>query len=91
MVLNMIFNLFLFLFSGNVMGYHVSQPCEKCLEARNNGHFWMFYSDTVIPRERPDPTGNGKPLYWGSLTQAGDLLDVAGVSRNTKPYECFCR
>jgi len=28
---------------GNVMGYHVSQPCERCLEARNNGHFWMFF------------------------------------------------
>lgn len=78
-------------FSGNVMGYHVSQPCEKCLDARNNGHFWMFYSDTVLPRERADPTGNGKPLYWGSLTQAGDFLDQSGLSKNTKPYECFCR
>lgn len=76
---------------GNVLGYHVSQPCERCLEARNNGHFWMFYSDTVVPSERADPSGNGKPLYWGALGQASDLLDVGGVSKNTKPYECFCR
>lgn len=76
---------------GNVLGYHVSQPCEKCLEARNNGHFWMFYSDTVVPSERADPAGNGKPLYWGAINQASDLLDIGGVSKNTKPYECFCR
>ncbi|KAI8918764.1 FAM72 protein-domain-containing protein, partial [Entophlyctis helioformis] len=27
---------------GNVVGYHVTQPCGSCLEACNNGHFWMF-------------------------------------------------
>ncbi|KAI8820957.1 FAM72 protein-domain-containing protein [Fimicolochytrium jonesii] len=28
---------------GNVIGYHVTQPCEPCMEACNNGHFWMFH------------------------------------------------
>ncbi|KAF9918113.1 Protein fam72a, partial [Linnemannia zychae] len=32
---------------GNTLGYHVTQPCESCLEACNNGHFWMFHSDGV--------------------------------------------
>ena len=26
---------------GNVIGYHVTQPCEPCMDACNNGHFWM--------------------------------------------------
>lgn len=54
---------------GNVLGYHVSQPCDRCLEAKNNGHFWMFYSETIHSYERPDPLSvDGKPLYWGSLS-----------------------
>nr|KAJ3423250.1 Protein fam72a [Polyrhizophydium stewartii] len=39
---------------GNVVGYHVTQPCERCLDACNNGHFWMFLSDTVRYTERFD-------------------------------------
>lgn len=75
-----------------MLGYHVSQPCERCLEARNNGHFWMFYSDTVVSSERSDPAGSGRPLYWGALTQAADLLDVGAVPKaSCKPYECYCR
>ncbi|KAG0254623.1 Protein fam72a [Mortierella polycephala] len=37
---------------GNTLGYHVTQPCEPCLEACNNGHFWMFHSDGVSCTER---------------------------------------
>lgn len=37
---------------GNTLGYHVTQPCESCLEACNNGHFWMFHSDGVSCTER---------------------------------------
>ncbi|KAI8584851.1 protein FAM72, partial [Geranomyces variabilis] len=25
---------------GNVIGYHVTQPCATCLSSCNNGHFW---------------------------------------------------
>lgn len=73
------------------MGYHVSQPCERCLEARNNGHFWMFYSETVVASERKDPSANGKPLYWGALSHATDFLDVGSAKIAGKPYECYCR
>ena len=45
------------LISGNVVGYHVTQPCEICLGSCNNGHFWMFLSDTVSAKERCDSTG----------------------------------
>ncbi|KAG0299774.1 Protein fam72a [Dissophora globulifera] len=40
---------------GNTLGYHVTQPCESCLEACNNGHFWMFHSDGVSCTERYIP------------------------------------
>ncbi|KAI8905118.1 protein FAM72, partial [Gorgonomyces haynaldii] len=42
---------------GNVVGYHVTTPCSKCLESCNNGHFWMFLSEGVSPVERFDATG----------------------------------
>ncbi|KAG0042727.1 Protein fam72a [Gryganskiella cystojenkinii] len=37
---------------GNVIGYHITQPCQQCLKAPNNGHFWMFHTDGVIGQER---------------------------------------
>jgi len=43
--------------SGNVVGYHVTQPCEVCMSACNNGHFWMFHNDSVKAKERMDATG----------------------------------
>ena len=52
---------------GNVVGYHVTQPCDSCLDSCNNGHFWMFHLEGVVPSERPDGTGSGKPLLWAFL------------------------
>lgn len=72
---------------GNVLGYHVSQPCDRCLEAKNNGHFWMFYSETIKSYERPDPTLVGKPLYWGALSPMREFEDIFDNRR----YEMFCR
>lgn len=72
---------------GNVLGYHVSQPCERCLDAKNNGHFWMFYSETVQPSERSDPS-TGKALFWGSLSPMREYEDqLLGAYR----YETYCR
>lgn len=44
-------------FSGNIAGYHVVSPCFQCLEACNNGHFWMFHSEFCQPSERTDDSG----------------------------------
>ncbi|KAL6618544.1 hypothetical protein LY90DRAFT_455775 [Neocallimastix californiae] len=52
---------------GNVVGYHVTQPCEVCMSACNNGHFWMFHNDSVKAKERMDSTGQ-KPLLWAQLS-----------------------
>ncbi|KAI8991203.1 protein FAM72 [Mycotypha africana] len=32
---------------GNVVGYHVNLPCKNCLSQTNNGHYWMFRSDSI--------------------------------------------
>ncbi|KAI9345817.1 protein FAM72, partial [Zopfochytrium polystomum] len=42
---------------GNVIGYHVTQPCDACLAACNNGHFWMFHDDGILSVERKDASG----------------------------------
>ena len=46
-----------------MVGYHVTQPCPPCLEACNNGHYWMFYTDQVDSCERLDSTGERSFLY----------------------------
>lgn len=51
---------------GNVVGYHVTQPCDLCLNSCNNGHFWMFLSDYVRAKERLDDAGE-KTLVWAHL------------------------
>ncbi|KAI8900039.1 protein FAM72 [Globomyces pollinis-pini] len=54
---------------GNVVGYHVTHPCEKCLEACNNGHFWMFLSEAVRPVERYEKNGT-KVLRWSAISDS---------------------
>ena len=52
-------------FSGNVVGYHVKQPCVPCLQSQNNGHYWMFYRSSVIPGSRLTKEGNDRnKLEW---------------------------
>lgn len=53
-------------FSGNIVGYHVTQPCDRCLDSCNNGHFWMFQTEGVTGHDRVDSTGL-KPLLWAAL------------------------
>jgi len=44
-------------YSGNVIGYAVAIPCRPCLDACNNGHYYMFYSHAVEASERLDSSG----------------------------------
>lgn len=67
---------------GQFVGYQVSQPCESCLGARNNGHFWMFTSESVRAYERPDPATPGRPLYWAALTPMAE----AGPVQSGSPF-----
>ncbi|KAI9339212.1 protein FAM72, partial [Zopfochytrium polystomum] len=59
---------------GNVIGYHVTQPCEMCLDSCNNGHFWMFLSDGVVSKER-SMRGGGRKLLWAHLPCAENDTD----------------
>lgn len=56
---------------GNVVGYHVTQPCDLCLSSCNNGHFWMFHSDTVAATDLMDKAG--KSVVWANLPPAGEI------------------
>ncbi|KAJ1668483.1 hypothetical protein EV178_000515 [Coemansia sp. RSA 1646] len=51
---------------GNEIGYHITQPCPECLKACNNGHFWMFLTESVYPEEIRDTTPGPVPP-WPSL------------------------
>jgi hypothetical protein len=39
---------------GNMVGYHVTQPCGKCLDSCNNGHLWIFQADGLEVLDRVD-------------------------------------
>lgn len=54
---------------GCVIGYHVTQPCERCLEGSNNGHLWMFTPDSVKGTERLDSSGT-RFLVWNDVVDA---------------------
>ncbi|XP_050413191.1 protein FAM72A [Patella vulgata] len=56
---------------GNVVGYHVALPCRKCLVSCNNGHLWMFESQSVSSIERFDSDDEGF-LVWGNLKSVED-------------------
>ncbi|TPX33122.1 hypothetical protein SmJEL517_g03953 [Synchytrium microbalum] len=71
---------------GNVIGYHVTQPCDVCLDACNNGHFHMFLSDGVFSTDRMGPDGR-KPLLWAHLPRVE--RDYEAVVR--VDYENLCR
>lgn len=71
---------------GNVIGYHVTQPCETCMEACNNGHFWMFHVQEVASTDRLNSSGT-KPLVWASLPRPDKDVEP---STNEK-YDSMCR
>ncbi|KAJ3008898.1 Protein fam72b [Thoreauomyces humboldtii] len=73
---------------GNVVGYHVTRPCGRCLEACNNGHFWMFLSEGVLGEDRIDPTGT-KPLRWASLPRVEK--DREELAETSERRETLCR
>jgi hypothetical protein len=51
---------------GNVIGYHVVAPCDLCMSACNNGHFWMFHADMVNSKDRLRKK-TGTLLQWCHL------------------------
>lgn len=50
-------------FCGLIVGYHVEQPCKRCLEDENNGHMWMF-SEKRIRVSNPGKLDKRKSLLF---------------------------
>ncbi|CAG8647242.1 2884_t:CDS:2 [Acaulospora morrowiae] len=71
---------------GNVLGYHITQPCQQCMEACNNGHLWMFHTEEVASEERKDH--DGRTLLWAYLPHAEKDLEVVDTDDD---YEHCCR
>ncbi|KAI8810501.1 protein FAM72A [Cladochytrium replicatum] len=69
---------------GNVVGYHITQPCKNCLSACNNGHVWMFHDQQVQGIHRLVST-NGSKMKWGDLPSA--KTDLSYV----ETIETICR
>ncbi len=69
-----------------MIGYHVTQPCQPCMDACNNGHFWMFHVDHVVSTDRKTPYSNpthafiilgAKPMVWANLPRPDkDMVDA---------------
>ncbi|KAJ3243080.1 Protein fam72b [Chytriomyces hyalinus] len=73
---------------GNVIGYHVTQPCEVCLDSCNNGHFWMFLSEGVKSKDRQHFTAdqleqfNRQEALVGALAQRRNGRVTGGAVRD---------
>lgn len=65
---------------GCLLGYHVSQPCERCLDARNNGHFWMFYSESVMSEERRVSASIADNTNTGHVSTSSHIVSSAAAS-----------
>ncbi|KAG9065322.1 Protein fam72a [Linnemannia hyalina] len=91
--------------SGNAIGYHITQPCDKCLNAENNGHLWLFHPEYILSCLRWDPAFM-RPLRWGELPRPeqdfdtlslgkviqgrpNGAMDVGGMVR--REYDAICR
>ncbi|KAJ3321034.1 Protein fam72a [Boothiomyces sp. JEL0866] len=65
---------------GNVIGYHVTQPCEPCMDACNNGHFWMFHCTEVTSKDRLNDAG--AVLAWSQIPRA-DSDTLSTIRKNS--------
>ncbi|KAF9585191.1 Protein fam72a [Lunasporangiospora selenospora] len=77
---------------GNAIGYHITQPCEKCLGAENNGHLWLFHPEYVYSCPRFDPLATTdprsrhpqqqrRPMRWEELPEPEDDLEALSLSK----------
>lgn len=70
---------------GNIIGYHVTQPCSSCMSSSNNGHFWMFHSQGVYAQMRVD--GLKRPITWNQLY--GHFIHRGNTRNNLDPSYCY--
>ncbi|KAG0345431.1 Protein fam72a [Podila minutissima] len=91
---------------GNVIGYHITQPCQQCLKAPNNGHFWMFHTEGVIGQDRVNldlpklvqqlvsmsSSLSSSSVLGGATTgPAGSRLPVSSIPAGARPPSATTR
>ncbi|KAL7747958.1 hypothetical protein RI367_006706 [Sorochytrium milnesiophthora] len=74
---------------GNIVGYHVTQPCKPCLESCNNGHFWMFHMENVAYWDRYDDKTQ-RPVLW-SMLPAPDQDTLSDRQDTDRRHAQLCR
>lgn len=61
---------------GNIIGYHVVQPCRQCLNSDTNGNMWIFCETRVVGTLLHNLTGNedflAKKLNYGRICIEND-------------------
>ncbi|KAF9384097.1 Crossover junction endonuclease mus81 [Podila verticillata] len=65
---------------GNAIGYHITQPCEKCLMAENNGHLWLFHPEYIFSAPRYDPLF-ARQLRWEDLPNPEQDFDTLSIGK----------
>ncbi|KAG0038735.1 Crossover junction endonuclease mus81 [Podila clonocystis] len=65
---------------GNAIGYHITQPCEKCLMAENNGHLWLFHPEYIFSCPRFDPLF-ARQLRWEDLPSPEQDFDTLSIGK----------
>ncbi|KAG0341131.1 Crossover junction endonuclease mus81 [Podila humilis] len=66
--------------SGNTIGYHITQPCEKCLMAENNGHLWLFHPEYISSGPRVDPM-LARQMRWEDLPSPEQDFDTLSIGK----------
>ncbi|KAG0083958.1 Protein fam72a [Podila epicladia] len=66
---------------GNAIGYHITQPCEKCLMAENNGHLWLFHPEYIFSGPRFDPLF-ARQLRWEDLPSPEQDFDTLSIGKS---------
>ncbi|PVU95137.1 hypothetical protein BB561_002012 [Smittium simulii] len=70
---------------GNEIGYHITQPCIQCLKSCNNGHFWMFLTDSVTAHDSNNLYG---PPYSPMLENLNDVDNENNNDRYVDDIVC---
>ncbi|KAF9354331.1 Protein fam72a [Mortierella sp. AD094] len=65
---------------GNAIGYHIAQPCEKCLSSDNNGHLWLFHPEYVQSMPRWNHKSS-RPLRWSELPEPDQDFDTPSLRK----------
>ncbi|KAK3811030.1 MAG: FAM72 protein-domain-containing protein [Benniella sp.] len=65
---------------GNAIGYHITQPCGRCLCSDNNGHLWLFHPEYVLSAPRWDLKFD-RPVRWCELPELDQDYEASSLRK----------